>query len=173
MKKRYSFIFIIVLCLSLVNIDTTYAASGKIMYATSSTTLKETANSKAKTLKNISKGSSVTVYTGTKKGSYYKAKYSNKTGWILKSKVSDTKKLKTTKSQTLKYKTVEQKDNSLAKGKTKVAQNGKNGTQVVTYEKTYKKALFVRIVAFNKDKDKIYFLWYYCYKRYPDFYPSK
>lgn len=82
--------------------------TSKTMYVNASTPLKTTASSKGKTLITPKTGSSVTVYS-TSSGSYYKAKFSNKTGWILKSKVSDTKKVKLTQKETIAYKTVKKK----------------------------------------------------------------
>lgn len=76
------------------------------------------------------------VYS-TSSGGFYKAKVSGKTGLILKSKVTNTKKVKSTKKEIIKYKTVTQNDRSLAKGKTKVYRRGINGTKTVTYEEIY------------------------------------
>ena len=44
----------------------------------------------------------------------------------------------TTATESIGFKTVNQNDNSLEKGKTKVAQEGKNGTRTITYKETYK-----------------------------------
>lgn len=62
---------------------------------------------------------------------------SEKTTTSNNKKDSITTKTETT-TKTIKHKTVKQNDNSLEKGKTKVVQNGQNGTRTITYKVTYK-----------------------------------
>lgn len=111
--------------------------TSKTMYITGNTPLKASAKSSAKTLVNTKSGGTITVYSTTS-GSYYKAKVSNKTGWILKSKVSDTKKVRSTKKESVGYKTVKQNDSTLLKGTEKVSRNGKRGTRTKIIEQTYR-----------------------------------
>lgn len=107
------------------------------MYVTANTPLKATASSKAKTIVTAKKGNVIKITSKTGKY-YYKGTIGNKTGWILKSKLSNSKTVKSTVKQTVAYKTVKQNDSTLAKGKTKVVQNGKNGVITKTIQTTYK-----------------------------------
>ncbi len=125
--------------------------TNKTMYTTEKTTLKKTANSNSSTLKTINKNTAIIVYSTTS-GKYSKAKYSGKTGWILKSKVKDSKTITTTSKATIKYTTIKQNDNTLEKGTTKVVQKGSNGSQTITYKKTYKNG---KLISTKKISSKV------------------
>ena len=125
--------------------------TSKTMYTTAKTTLKKKASTNSSTLKTINKGAAVVVYS-TSSGNFSKAKYGGTTGWILKSKVKDSKTVTTTSKAAIKYKTVKQNDNTLAKGTTKVVQKGSNGSQTITYQKTYKNG---KLISTKKVSTKV------------------
>ena len=123
----------------------------KTMYTTEKTPLKKKASTSSSTLKTINKGAAVVVYS-TSSGNFSKAKYGGTTGWILKAKVKDSKTVTTTSKATIKYQTVKQNDNTLAKGTTKVVQKGSNGSQTITYKKTYKNG---KLISTKKVSTKV------------------
>lgn len=122
--------------------------TARTLYVTADTPLKSSATSQAKTVRTLKKGTAVTIYTTTY-GSYYKAKQSNHSGWVLKSKVTSIKKVRTTKTESINYNTMKQTDSSLEKNKTKVVRSGKKGSKVTTYETTYQngKAISTKVVS--------------------------
>ena len=109
----------------------------KTMYTTERTTFKKYAKSNSSNLKTVNKGVAITVYSTTS-GNYAKAKSDGKTGWVLKSKVRDSKTITTTLNATINFKTIKRNDNTLTKGTTKIIQKGTNGKQTIKYKKTYK-----------------------------------
>jgi SH3-like domain-containing protein len=111
--------------------------TSKVMYVTANATLNSSASSKGKTLATLTAGATITKYS-TSSGDYWKATSSSKTGWILKSKVSDTKTVMETTTSAIVFKTVKQNDSTLPKGETKVFQNGKNGVTTKVSQTTYK-----------------------------------
>ncbi|WP_148631014.1 CAP domain-containing protein [Bacillus sp. E214] len=125
--------------------------TNKTMYTTEKTTLKKLAKNNSGTLKTINKEATIIVYSTTS-DKYAKAKYGGKTGWILKSKVKDSKTVTTTSKAAIKYKTIKQNDNTLAKGTTKVVQKGSNGNQTIIYKKTFKNG---KLISTKKISSKV------------------
>ena len=91
MKKILPVFLSIILILSAftaIGVPGAEAATAKTFYVKSSTGLKSSAKSSSSTLLTLSTGRALSIDTGTLKNGYYKTKTSSKTGWVLKSKVS-------------------------------------------------------------------------------------
>ncbi|WP_455663389.1 CAP domain-containing protein [Pradoshia sp.] len=139
MKKVLPVFLSIILFLSAltaIHIPDAEAAS-KTLYVTSSTGLKSSAKSSSSTLLTLSTGRSLSIDTATLKNGYYKTKTSGKTGWVLKSKVSEyahslskQKIYKTTSTKSKVLKTLNAKVNVTIVGKSGQRYKVKSGSTV-------------------------------------------
>lgn len=138
MKKILPVFLSIILFLSAltaIGIPNAEAAAAKTLYVQSSTGLKASANSSSKTLLTLSTGRALSIDTSTLKNGYYKTKTSGKTGWVLKSKVSQNahslskqKIYKTTSTSSKVLKTLNAKQNVTIVGKSGQRYKVKSGS---------------------------------------------
>lgn len=140
MKKLLPVFLSIILflsALSAIGIPETEAATAKTLYVKSSTGLKSAAKSSSSTLLTLSAGRALSIDTGTLKNGYYKTRTSGKTGWVLKSKVSQyayslskQKIYKTTSIKSKVLKTLNAKQNVTVVGKKGQRYKVKSGSTV-------------------------------------------
>ncbi len=140
MKKLLTVFLSIILflsALSAIGIPETEAATAKTLYVKSSTGLKSAAKSSSSTLLTLSAGRALSIDTGTLKNGYYKTRTSGKTGWVLKSKVSQyayslskQKIYKTTSIKSKVLKTLNAKQNVTVVGKKGQRYKVKSGSTV-------------------------------------------
>lgn len=138
-------------CFSLYGGHNVYAASNKTMYVTASIlNVRASTTTNSKILTQIKRNTAVTLIQ--KKGSWVKIKVNGKLGWVsilcITTK-SPSLKIVKTKTESMNYKTINQNDSSLEKGKTKVIRSGKKGIKITTYEEKYKngKLISTRVIS--------------------------
>ena len=140
MKKVLPVFLSFILILSVftsIGVPDAEAATAKTLYVQSSTGLKSSAKSSSSTLLTLSAGRALSIDTGTLKNGYYKTKTSGKTGWVLKSKVSQSahslskqKIYKTTSIKSKVLKTLNAKQNVTIIGKSGERYKVKSGSTV-------------------------------------------
>lgn len=123
--------------LTAIRIPDAEAATAKTLYVKAKTSLKASAKSNSSTLLTLSTGKALSIDTGTLKNGYYKTKASGKTGWVLKSKVSQSahslskqKIYKTTSTKSTVLKTLNAKTNVTIVGKSGERYKVKSGSTV-------------------------------------------